>query len=203
MRGPGRTSTSTSSGEKTHMRCSRKARSWFQPGRATSSRTLRAPTMIRSGSARTTSSGLMRGNGPNSGPMMLARPSRASISPMNDCGPAAWGPPAASKYTRWPRRLGGTDCAAASTPASRLRSTRSAVSSCSAVASRVVTWRTWAEVRGSICSTRRPRPRSRSAARLDTEISTRSGLRATTASTFGSSPPPTCGSFLTMAGQLE
>ena len=50
---------------------------------------LRLPTMIRSGVARTTNSGLIRGHGPSEAGMMFFTPSRVSVSPMKDYSPAS------------------------------------------------------------------------------------------------------------------
>src|SRR5690606_8857289 len=59
-RGPGRTTTSDSTGSNTHTRCSRTAAIPCQPGYITMGCMLRLPTMITPGLARTTYSGFRR-----------------------------------------------------------------------------------------------------------------------------------------------
>ncbi|MNT36259.1 hypothetical protein D3C72_1723310 [compost metagenome] len=60
-----------------------------QPGRCSSPIALRTLTMMRSGFARTTNSGLSLGKGPSDAGTMFFTPSRASVSPMKDESPAA------------------------------------------------------------------------------------------------------------------
>ena len=59
---------------------------------------------------------------------------------------------------------------------------------------------TSAWVLGSSVTTFTPSASSLSPARDETDITTTSGRRATMASMLGSSPPPTLGSFCTLAG---
>ena len=200
MRGPGRTSVSDSATGNTHTRCSRTARMPDQPGRCAMPSTLRWPTMIRSGLARTMNSGLSLGNGPSAAGTMFLAPSRVRVSPMNEPSPAAYGPWLTSKYTRAPRAPGGMDCAAAMTAASMARQTFCASGTSSNWPILSITRCASACVLGSSATTFRPSARRRSAAREDVAISTTSGRSATMASMFGSRPPPTWGSCFTWPG---
>ena len=119
---------------------------------------------------------------------------------MNDDAPAAYGPWFTSKYTRTPRALAGTDCAAADTPASIARQTFCASLTPSNWPTVSNTRCTSAWVLGSSATTAMPKVRKRSATRDEVAISTTSGLSATMASTFGSNPPPIVGRRCTLAG---
>ena len=174
-----------------------------QPGRCAMPSALRWPTMIRSGLARTMNSGLSLGKGPSAAGTMLFAPRRVSVSPMKDEAPAAYGPWFTSKYTRAPRTLAGTDCAAADTPASIARQMCCASRTPSSAPTVSNTRCTSAWVLGSSATTAMPSVFSRSPMRDEVAMSTTSGRSATIASTFGSSPPPTVGRRCTLAGWLE
>ena len=161
---------------------------------------------ITSGRARTMNSGFTRGNGPISCGTTLLSCMRLSISPIKDDGPATYGPRLTSKYTRAPCTSGGRDCAAACTPFCIRCHT--ACTCCggwpSTTPTECITRSTSADVRGSNATVRRPSASRRSPTRAELDSSTTSGLSATMASTFGSSPPPTTGSLrCKSSGQLE
>ena len=200
IRGPGRTSTSDCWSANTQMRCSRIARIWAQPGRCAMPGASRAPTMIRSGLARTTNSGLSLGNGPIAAGMMFLAPSRIRVSPINEDSPAPCGAGLTSKYTRMFLAEAGSDCAAAATAASMVCQMWCASGTSSNRPSVAITRRTSAWDLGSSATTLSPNASKRSAARELVASNTRSGCSATTASIFGSSPPPIRGKALTLTG---
>ena len=202
-RGPGRTSVSPCSVLKRHTRCARMARMPDQPGRCSSPSEWPSPTMMRSGSARTTYSGFNCGNGPMRAGTMFLTPRRARVSPINDASPAAYIPTLASKYTRADCTEGGNDRAAAATSASMERHRADASGKPSKTPSWLMTRCTSAWFLGSSATTLSPNCCRRSCERALAAITTTSGRSATMASILGSKPPPTVASGRTLSGKLE